>query len=115
MATTTTDLIDRDAQIIALYQGDIPVKDIAAEFGLTSARISQIAAAAQIPLRCPQNRPKHVNAPKVITDHEAGLTVAEIATQHRVSESTIRRYLKQTGLRANPPSRRRKAALPVAA
>ncbi|TMR88143.1 helix-turn-helix domain-containing protein [Nonomuraea basaltis] len=106
---------DRDARIIELYQGDMPVKDIAAAFGLTSARISQIAAAAQVPLRRPQNRPKHVNVTKVITDNQAGLTVAEIATQHRVSESTIRRYLKQAGLRANPPARRRKYPVSAAA
>ncbi|MFI6637185.1 helix-turn-helix domain-containing protein [Nonomuraea fuscirosea] len=97
---------DRDARILDLYKGDMPVKDIAAEFGLTSARISQIAVAAHIPLRRPQNAPKHVNAAKVITDHHAGLTVAEIATQHRVSESTIRRYLKHADLTANPPARR---------
>ncbi|MEU6713023.1 hypothetical protein ABZ897_16195 [Nonomuraea sp. NPDC046802] len=106
---------DRDARIIALYQGDMPVKDIAAEFGLTPARISQIAAAAQIPLRRPQNRPKHVNVAKVITDNRNGLTVAEIASQHRVTESTIRRHLKKAGLRANPPTHRRKPAEQVAA
>ncbi|WP_433513879.1 hypothetical protein ACQP2T_61745 [Nonomuraea sp. CA-143628] len=113
--TTEAPTIDRDARILALYKGDMPVKDIAAEFGLTSARISQIAVAAQIPLRRPQNRPKHVDVPQVITDHQAGLTAAEIATQHRVSETTIRRYLKQAGLRANPPVRRRKPPISIAA
>ncbi|MFI6536714.1 hypothetical protein ACIBHY_29980 [Nonomuraea sp. NPDC050547] len=116
----TMPIIDRDtrdARIIELYQDDdTPVKDIAAQFKLTTARISQIAAAAEIPLRRPQNRPKNIAVSQVIIDHEAGLTVAEIAANHHVSDSTIRRYLKQRGLRANPPVRRsRPPASPIAA
>ncbi|MEU4513169.1 hypothetical protein AB0G05_27045 [Nonomuraea wenchangensis] len=99
---------ERDARIIELYQGDMPVKDIAAEFGLTPARVSQIASAAQIPLRRPQNRPKRVNVAKVITDNENGLIVAEIAAQHGVSESTIRRHLQKAGKPHNPAPRRRR-------
>ncbi|MEU4703417.1 hypothetical protein [Nonomuraea dietziae] len=106
-----TMLSERDAQIIALYAEDILVKDIADKFGLTAARISQIARAAQVPLRRPENAVKGVNVDAVIASYSHGLTVAEIAARHGVTDSTIRHHLKNAGWR----NRRRRSSQPLAA
>ncbi|MET8006203.1 helix-turn-helix domain-containing protein [Nonomuraea glycinis] len=92
---------DRNARILAMYvKPEILLKDIAATFGLTSARITQIARAAQVPLRRPQNRPKGINRGKVIEDHQNGISVTQIAVRHGVTESTIRHHLDQVATAA---------------
>lgn len=89
----------RDTQICRQYASGALVKDIAADHGLTSARISQIIREAEhMRLRRPQNAPKHVNADAMCADHLAGMRRFQIAAKHGVVPSTVTYHLRAAGL-----------------
>jgi hypothetical protein len=90
---------DRDDMIVQLYEGGLPVAEIAERFQVCVKTVRNVARRAGVPAR---NRPRLERDAKIVRSYEAGDPVGRIAARHAVSQPWVRHVAARAGL----PSRR---------
>jgi hypothetical protein len=94
----------RDDLIVELYEGGLPVREIAARAHVCIKTVRNVARRAGLPAR---NRPRPERDAAIVRAYEAGDLVDRIAATHSVSRPWVRHVAERAGLPARSGWQRR--------
>jgi lambda repressor-like predicted transcriptional regulator len=94
----------RDELIATLYATGIPIAEIAAETGVCSKTVRNVARRLGLP---PRNPPQPLRDASVVARYRAGDRVSRIATTHGISRSRVRIIAERAGVPARAGWQRR--------
>jgi DNA-directed RNA polymerase specialized sigma24 family protein len=93
----------RRAELLADYEEGVPIRVIAAKFGVHRATVSELVRRAGIPARQPGLLTKDHGQAAAL--YEAGLTLGQVAERFSVSVETVRAAVVAEGVQVRPRGR----------
>jgi len=87
---------DQVKQMAARYHEGAAVYELAKEFGIRRATVSERLKKAGVSMRCQPPRSELINS--MVGLYESGLSLAEVGARTRTSPGTVRRYIRIRGV-----------------